>query len=57
MNNVYAECLYLNVPIKWISTSLTTCTSTIQKFVKRYFVSGYQNISHHLWYIPDFVKY
>jgi hypothetical protein len=44
--------MYLNVPINWNSTNLTTCTETIQIYVKRYFLSGYQNQSHHLWRIP-----
>jgi hypothetical protein len=44
--------MFLNVPINWNSTNFTTCTETIQIFVKRYFLSGYQNTSHHLWRIP-----
>ncbi|CAF4611751.1 unnamed protein product [Rotaria sp. Silwood1] len=52
VNNVYAQCMYLNVPINWNRTNLTTCTQTIEIFVKRYFLLGYENISHHLWRIP-----
>ncbi|CAF3747740.1 unnamed protein product [Rotaria sp. Silwood1] len=52
VNNVYAQCMYLNVPINWNRTNLTTCTKTIEIFVKRYFLHGYENISHHLWRIP-----
>ncbi|CAF1014781.1 unnamed protein product [Adineta ricciae] len=51
-NNVYAECMFLTVPIDWSSSNLTTCSSTIEIFVKRYFVSGHQNTSHHVWRIP-----
>ena len=51
-SNVSAECMFLNVPINWNSTNLTTCTQTIEIFVKRYFLAGYENHSHHLWRIP-----
>lgn len=44
--------MFLNVPINWNSSNLTTCTQTIEIFVKRYFLSGYENTSHHLWRIP-----
>ncbi|CAF3760650.1 unnamed protein product [Rotaria socialis] len=52
INNIYAQCMFLNVPINWNTTNFTTCTQTIQVFVKRYFLLGYQNQSHHLWRIP-----
>ncbi|CAF1260448.1 unnamed protein product [Rotaria sordida] len=52
VNNVYSQCMYLNVPINWNKTNLTTCTQTIEIFVKRYFLLGYENDSHHLWRIP-----
>ncbi|CAF3638375.1 unnamed protein product [Rotaria sp. Silwood1] len=52
VNNVYAQCMYLNVPSNWNKTNLTTCTQTIEIFVKRYSLLGYENMSHHLWRIP-----
>ncbi|UJR34715.1 hypothetical protein I4U23_027492 [Adineta vaga] len=52
VNNINAECIRLTVPINWNSTNLTNCTETIEIFVKRYYLSGYQNTSHHLWRIP-----
>ncbi|CAF3265919.1 unnamed protein product [Rotaria sp. Silwood2] len=52
VNNVYAQCMFLNVPIDWNTTNLTTCTETIELYVKRYFIFGYENSSHHLWRIP-----
>jgi hypothetical protein len=44
--------MYLNVPINWNTKNLTNCTQTIEIFVKRYFLAGSQNLSHHLWRIP-----
>lgn len=44
--------MYLNVPINWNTANLTNCTQTIEIFVKRYFLAGYQNLSHHVWRIP-----
>ncbi|CAF4312181.1 unnamed protein product, partial [Adineta steineri] len=52
INNIHAECMLLNVPIHWNLSNLTTCTETIQIYVKRYFLLGYEHISHHLWRIP-----
>lgn len=49
MNNITAECMFLRVPIDWNSSN---CTETIEIFVKRYFLIGYENHSHHLWRIP-----
>ncbi|CAF4867270.1 unnamed protein product, partial [Rotaria sp. Silwood2] len=42
----------LNVPINWNTTNLTSCTQTIEIYVKRYFIFGFENNSHHLWRIP-----
>ncbi|CAF3490244.1 unnamed protein product [Rotaria sp. Silwood1] len=57
-DNVYAQCMFINVPIDWNEaitwaiTNWTTCTETMQIFVKRYFLLGHENSSHHLWRIP-----
>ena len=49
MDNISAECMFLRVPIDW---NLTNGTETIEIFVKRYFLIGYENTSHLLWRIP-----
>lgn len=53
MNNVFAECMMIRVPIDWNEKNVSNIqTNTLQVFVKRYFLFGTQNISHHLWRIP-----
>jgi hypothetical protein len=47
--------MFLNVPINW--NNLTNCTQTIEIYVKRYFLSGYENTSHHLWRIPGILSH
>ncbi|CAF3633827.1 unnamed protein product, partial [Rotaria socialis] len=54
VDNVYAQCMFVAVPINWNDISnLTTCTETLSIFVKRYFIYGTENTTHHLWQIPD----
>ncbi|CAF1001113.1 unnamed protein product [Rotaria sordida] len=53
-DNVYAQCMFINVPIDWNEAIInwTTCTETMQIFVKRYFLLDHENSSHHLWRMP-----
>ncbi|CAF3032294.1 unnamed protein product [Rotaria sp. Silwood2] len=52
INNVHAQCMFVNVPIDWnTTTNLTTCTETIRIFIKRYFIKESKNTGHQLWRI------
>jgi len=52
VNNVQAQCMFVNVPIDWNDNkNFTTCTETIQIFIKRYFIAGTENTAHQLWRI------
>jgi hypothetical protein len=55
MNNVQAQCMFIDVPIDWNENeNFTTCTEMIKIFVKRYFISGKENDSHQLWRIAGY---
>jgi hypothetical protein len=44
--------MFVNVPIDWNDNkNFTTCTETIQIFIKRYFIAGTENTAHQLWRI------